>query len=269
VVGGVALLFKLSSRARAIVIAVCMACLLAAPATWAAETLGHAESGTFPAGGPTSAEVGGAGGFGGAFGGFGSHRFGAFGNHRFGGHHLGGFPGAPAGVGPGTAAAPPALGSAGAGRAGFPGVGTIAGSLGAGPGGAGGFGMGSGELDAAASWVSAHGGGTVVVDSQSTAAAAILAGHNNVAGIGGFSGNESTVSAGWLAQMVREGRIRYVLGGSDGVGGAASDGRQGSRAAIALAEKVGRKITVTYDGESFTLYDLQGKAAAILAAARS
>jgi hypothetical protein len=127
--------------------------------------------------------------------------------------------------------------------------------------------MGSGELDAAAAWASAHGGGTVVVDSQSTAAQAILDGHNNVAGIGGFSGNESTVSASWLAQMVREGRIRYVLGGSDGAGGAPSDGRQGSRAAIALAEKVGRKITIAYDGQHLTLYDLNGKASAILAAA--
>jgi len=264
VVGGVALLLQLSGRVRATVIAVCMACLLAAPTTWAAETLSHAESGTFPAGGPTSAEVGGAGGFGGAAGGFsgafGAHRFGTFGTHRFGGfgtHRFGGFPGAPGGTGGGAAGAPPGLGSAGAGL------------RGGGAAGGGGFGMGSGELDAAAAWASVHGGGTVVVDSQSTAAQAILAGHNNVAGIGGFSGNESTVSASWLAEMVREGRIRYVLGGSDGASGAPSDGRQGSRAAITLAEKVGRKITVTYDGQSFTLYDLQGKAAAILAAARS
>jgi 4-amino-4-deoxy-L-arabinose transferase-like glycosyltransferase len=256
VVGGVALLLQLSSRVRATVIAVCLACLLAAPATWAAETLGHAESGTFPAGGPTAAEVGGSGSFGGAGGGFGAHRFGGLpgvggglGAHTFGGfpgvggfsraHHFGGFPGAAKG--------------------GLPG--------GAGGGGGGGFGMGSGELDAAAAWASAHGGGTVVVDSQSTAAQAILDGHNNVAGIGGFSGNESTVSASWLAQMVREGRIRYVLGGSDGAGGAPSDGRQGSRAAIALAEKVGRKITIAYDGQHLTLYDLNGKASAILAAA--
>jgi 4-amino-4-deoxy-L-arabinose transferase-like glycosyltransferase len=269
VLGAVALLLQLSGRVRAVVIAVCMACLLAAPATWAAETLGHAESGTFPAGGPTSAEVGGAGGFGGAgggFGAFGAHRFGVFGAHRFGGlgaHRFGGFPGAPGGLGGRAAGSPPRLGAPAAGGTGFPGGG------GRGDGAGGGFGMGSVELDAAAAWASAHGGGTVVVDSQSTAAQAILDGHNNVAGIGGFSGNESTVSAGWLAEMVREGRIRYVLGGSDGAAGAPSDGRQGSRAAIALAEQVGRKITVSYDGQSFTLYDLQGKAAAILSASRS
>ena len=49
---------------RAIVIAVALAALLAAPATWAAETLGHATNGTFPTGGPASASMAGRGGVG-------------------------------------------------------------------------------------------------------------------------------------------------------------------------------------------------------------
>ncbi len=57
------------ARVRAVVVAVALAALLAAPAAWAVDTLGHATSATFPAGGPTSASAGGfggPGGFGGA-----------------------------------------------------------------------------------------------------------------------------------------------------------------------------------------------------------
>ena len=57
----------LPARARRVAVGVAIAALLAAPATWAAETLGHATSGTFPAGGPASAGTfgGGPGGGGG------------------------------------------------------------------------------------------------------------------------------------------------------------------------------------------------------------
>ena len=46
------------ARVRAVVVAVALAALLAAPAAWAVDTLGHATSSTFPAGGPASAGVG-------------------------------------------------------------------------------------------------------------------------------------------------------------------------------------------------------------------
>ncbi len=36
---------------------------------------------------------------------------------------------------------------------------------------------------------------------------------------------------------------------------------------MAIAEKVGKKVTVTANGTTVTMYDLQGKASAILAAA--
>ena len=54
-----------SRRARMVALGVAMAGLLAAPATWAAQTLGHATNGTFPAGGPANVAGGGFGGPGG------------------------------------------------------------------------------------------------------------------------------------------------------------------------------------------------------------
>ena len=69
---------------------------------------------------------------------------------------------------------------------------------------------------------------------------------------------------------VRDGRLRWLLAegsGQGGLRGLPGDTRQGSAAAIAIAEKVGTKVTFTSDGTQVTLYDLQGKSAAILAAA--
>ena len=67
---------------------------------------------------------------------------------------------------------------------------------------------------------------------------------------------------------VRDGRLRWLVDdGSGGFGGFGGDTRQGSRAAMAIAEQVGRKVTVTSNGTTITMYDLQGRAAAILAAA--
>jgi hypothetical protein len=182
---------QLSARLRAAVMAVAVAALLAAPATWAAETIGHATAATFPAGGPASAQAGGFGRPpGGGFGGFGRGR--AFG-------FQGGNPGSPGGAG----FAPPGAsgsgvqglftnpqsqsqsqsqsGSGGFGfrRGGF-GGGGFGGGFG-GPGGGGAFGGDSTSLNAAAQYAKAHGGGAIGVESQSSAAAAILANDANVA----------------------------------------------------------------------------------------
>jgi hypothetical protein len=59
----------LDKRFRAVVVAAAMGVLLLAPATWAAQTLGHATSTTFPAGGPADAGGAFAPGGGGPFGG--------------------------------------------------------------------------------------------------------------------------------------------------------------------------------------------------------
>lgn len=68
VVAAVALALLGAGRARAVAVAAITAVLLVAPATWAAQTLDHATSSTFPAGGPANAG-GGFGGPGGAPGG--------------------------------------------------------------------------------------------------------------------------------------------------------------------------------------------------------
>jgi len=295
------LIVAFPARVRAVVVAVALAALLAAPACWAVDTLGHATSSTFPAGGPASTQGFGGPGGSGARAGF-ATRGGAGG---FGG--LGGLAGR-GGVGGGS-------GGAGGG---FPsGHGALGAGAGAGSGGA--FGGDSATLQAASRYAASHGGGTVAVESQSSAAEAIVAGDTNVAGIGGFSGLESSVSPSWLAMEVRDGRLRWILadtgsgpgagagagagatgsgagiaslfsgsgsgsasssgsGSASGFGshfgagadqrGGLGDGRTGSAKAFAIAEKVGRKVTFTVDGQTVTMYDLQGTASAILAAAR-
>jgi 4-amino-4-deoxy-L-arabinose transferase-like glycosyltransferase len=254
VVGGVCaalVAMRLTPRRRAVVMAVAVAALVAAPATWSAETLGHATSATFPAGG-----AGGAGGPGGAGG--------AGGPGGAGGRGFGSGLGRPGrgGLGfraPGFGFARPGFGGPGGGFRGAPG-----GFRGAGAG----FGGDSATLTAAARYAKAHGGGALGVESQSSAAAAILAGGADVAGLGGFSGRESAVSARWLATEVRNGRLRWLVAtGSSGFGGFGGDSRQGSRAALTIAEHVGRKVIVTAGATTVTMYDLQGKASAILAAA--
>ena len=60
----VILALELPRRVRGLLVAVVLAALLAAPAAWAADTLGHATSTTFPAGGSASASAGGPGGSG-------------------------------------------------------------------------------------------------------------------------------------------------------------------------------------------------------------
>ena len=175
------------------------------------------------------------------------------------------------------------------GQAGAPpagGAGSAAGGRGAGGAGFGG-GPGGGEasLTEALTYIHAHGGGTLAVESQSSAATAIIEKDADVAGIGGFSGRESTVSISWLADEVAAGKIRWVLGGEESGGGLPGDTRKGSSVAIAAAAKVCRKVTLpstasTVSGTSgtstlfgtrtgattsstATLYDCQGRAAAL------
>jgi 4-amino-4-deoxy-L-arabinose transferase-like glycosyltransferase len=262
VAGGTALLLalRLPSRARTALVVVAMAALLAAPTTWAAETLGHATSSTFPAGGPASAEsgVGGGPGAGGGFGG------GSGGGPRGGGRS--GFRGR--GFTPGA----PGAGAAGSGASAPSGSGVTslfhAGS-GAAAGGAGGaFGAGDDQaLTAALSYVKSHGGGTIGVESQSDAATEILSSDADIAGLGGFSGKESSVTARWLAMEVKAGHLRWLLNDGTTAGALPGDTRTGSEKAFDIAEKACQKVTVKDGTTSTTLYDCQGDTAAILAAA--
>ncbi|MHB8233665.1 MAG: mannosyltransferase YkcB-related protein, partial [Solirubrobacteraceae bacterium] len=142
----------------------------------------------------------------------------------------------------------------------------------------------------AVAYVKSHGGGTIAVASQSSAASAIIASGAKVAGIGGFSGRESDVGTAWLAQRVSSGAIRWVLGEQTGQGSGprlAGDTRAGSKAALTAVAKVCRKVTLPASSASAassgeaagasgagvaaastatTLYDCQGRAAAIASA---
>jgi 4-amino-4-deoxy-L-arabinose transferase-like glycosyltransferase len=288
-VAAVVLAIGLSRRMRAIALAVGLAALLAAPATWAAETLGHPTSSTFPSGGPASASMGGpGGGFGG--GGHAGFRFrgGGAGAGAGGGFSgaAGGPPGAAAGAssssggagvggqvrslfGSGSSSTGSSAGAgAGAGGGGFAGRGAGAGGFGGGM-----FGGDTASLNAAVAYAKAHGGGTIGVESQSSAATAIVSSDANVAGLGGFSGRESSVTASWIAMEVKAGRLRWVMTDGSGQGGSAGgfagpgDSRQGSAAALAVVAKACKAVTFTSSGSKVTMYDCQGKSSAILAAA--
>ena len=239
-------------RIRAVLVSVALAALLAAPATWAAETIGHATSGTFPSGGPASASSGvGGGGLGpGAGAGFRSGpprgSAGHFGGGGFGGGGLGG---------------PPAGGFGGpTGRA-FSGGPSRA-------GGGGGFGGDSATLSAEIAYAKAHGGGTIGVASQSSAAAAILSSNADVAGLGGFSGRESSVTAKWIAMEVNDGRLRWVVAeGGQSLGGP-GDTRTGSAAAVRIVAETCPAVKVRTTTQTVKMYDCRGRAQAILAAAQ-
>jgi hypothetical protein len=256
-VGGVcavALGFRLAPRLRGALVAAALAALLAAPAVWAAETLGHATNGTFPTGGPASASVGGPGGFGGPGGpggpGPGGPRPG--GSGRPGGASTGGFGPSPAA---GFAGPPAGAGARGPGAGGF------------GAGGGGGFGGDSSTITAAVRYARAHGGGTIGVASQGSAASAILSSNANananVAGLGGFSGRESSVSPTWIASEVRAGRLRWVIVDSTQGVRLPGDTRTGSQAALSAVERACRAVTVPSGATSDTMYDCLGRADAI------
>jgi hypothetical protein len=106
------------------------------------------------------------------------------------------------------------------------------------------------------------------VSSQSSAATAILSSNANVAGLGGFSGRESSVTAAWLAQEVAAGRLRWVIVDGTQAGGLPGDTRTGSQAAMDVVAKSCRAVTLGTSGNSTTMYDCLGRSAAILQAPR-
>ena len=86
-------------------------------------------------------------------------------------------------------------------------------------GGGGPFGGNSQTLTQAVAYARANGGGAVATGSQQGAAGPIIDSGADVAAIGGFSGRESQVDAKWLAEAVRDGRVRWVLADQGGMGG--------------------------------------------------
>jgi 4-amino-4-deoxy-L-arabinose transferase-like glycosyltransferase len=296
-VAALALVALGSRRARLVSATAAIAALLLAPSVWAVDTLGHATSSTFPEGGPANVQAAGGGMFGarGAPGAFGARAggppagVGASGATRAapGGEGATSLPGGVPMFGNG--AGPPAVGSSSSGAAATQAQGARSGF------GAGGFGgpMGGGQLSSQVlSYVKQHGGGTIAVSSQTSASSAIIASGTKVAGIGGFSGRESSVSTAWLAQRVRSGAIRWVLGeqsATQSFRGLPGDTRAGSKAAITAVEKACRKVTLstsagtasagtagagttsggagsTAGSASTSLYDCQGRADALASA---
>jgi hypothetical protein len=122
-------------------------------------------------------------------------------------------------------------------------------------------------LTAAIRYVTQHGGGTIGVESQSTAAEVILSANANVAGLGGFSGRESSVSATWLVQELRSGRLRWIITDNTQSASLPGDTRTGSQSAFSIVAQTCKAVTLTSAGATSTLYDCQGDSAAILQAA--
>ena len=236
IVAVAAMVAESSKKIRMVALAVALAGLMAAPATWAAQTLGHATNGTFPAGGPASA-----GGFGGP------------------GGRMGGPGGARGNFGPPNGAAPSGTAPGGTTQGGTAPGGTFgapngSSSGGAQAGGGGPFGGNSAALTEALAYAKAHGGGTIGVSSQQGAASAIIESGADVAGIGGFSGRESEVSVAWLKQAVADGRIRWVLVDGQG-GGMPQDGRTGSQTVMEWVQANGTQVT---DNGLYDLSNLSG-----------
>jgi 4-amino-4-deoxy-L-arabinose transferase-like glycosyltransferase len=200
-----ALAFDGGHRMRRAALGVGVAALLFAPGVWAFQTLDHATSSTFPAGGPASAaSMGGPGGGGGPAGGGGGQGVPPQGfTPPNGTQSQGGF-------------APPTQGGGGM------------------------FGGNTQSLTEAIAYAKANGGGTIAVSSQSGAASSMIADGADVAALGGFSGRESQVSTEWLADAVESGKIRYVLASSDS--GGMQDSRTGASDVLAAAAEAGTAV---------------------------
>jgi 4-amino-4-deoxy-L-arabinose transferase-like glycosyltransferase len=234
-----------ATRVRMAALAVGIGILMVGPAIWSVDTLGHPTSSTFPAGGPESASTGGMGGGpgGGMAGPGGSGNGGppSMSGSESGitggpsstssseGGELRAMPGGEGATesGEGAGAVSELFGESSSSAGGPP-------SMGAG-GMAGGGMFGGEDLSSVLTYTEAHGGGTIAVDSQSGASASIIEEGAEVAGIGGFSGKESTVSAEWLEERIAAGDITwlYTSGLSGGMtGGMGGDTRTGSESAI-------------------------------------
>jgi 4-amino-4-deoxy-L-arabinose transferase-like glycosyltransferase len=289
-----------ATRIRVAALACAFGLLLVGPAIWSVETLGHPTSSTFPAGGPESA--GGLGGMGGGPGGMtgGPGGRGTGGPPSFGGSE-GGRPASGASSEAGTASESGTTGlgvrgspriaepsanavgrlfgeGSGSGSSegttgvtgGPPSMGAAGGMSGGGPGGM----FGGEDLSQVLEYTEAHGGGTIAVDSQSGAAASIIEAGAEVAGIGGFSGKESSVSAAWLEERIESGAIAWIY--TSGLGGAPGGGdtRTGSESAIdAVVESCTAVSASAYSSSSESTEEgsesANGRAAAAGGAAES
>ncbi len=218
--GCAAALLVWRAHTRALVLVLALATVLAGPVAYSLATVGRSVTGGNPKAGPAAVESG----LGGAPGGGG-------------GAIAGGFPGA---GGPrlfGGARGGTSSGSSGG--LGLPGVtagsgGVASGGGAAGAGGFGGAGVANKQLT---SYLESHRDGAkylVAADGSMTAAPIILATHQLVVTVGGFSGQDPAPTLAQLEQLVSSGQLRYVYGfggargsGALGPGRLSSGGRVG------------------------------------------
>lgn len=187
------------------------------PASYAVADLGRALDGNNVLAGPASAGRGGFGGMGGP---------GAAGGRGTGGPPAGA-PGGTQGAASATALPPGTTegGAAGAGATGSGSTDAGGASSGATAGGAGR--MGGGVSDEVIAYLQQHQGGAkylLAASGSQTTASVIIATGEPVVTIGGFGGSDPAPTVTQLAQMVRDGELRYVLvsGGGMGRGGASA-----------------------------------------------
>jgi 4-amino-4-deoxy-L-arabinose transferase-like glycosyltransferase len=196
-IGGLLALRLGGGKVRGLVAATAVAgaiALAAGPTSYAVANLGHALNGNNVLAGPSSVSSGGFGGMGG------------------GGARTGGGPGGFSGTRPtGT---PPSGGTAPSGG-------------GTAPSGGGAMGGGGSLSTEVITYLEANQGSAkylVAATGSQTTASIIIATGKPVVTIGGFSGSDATPTVSQLANMVKNGELKYVLVGTGGGGG----GGQGS-----------------------------------------
>jgi 4-amino-4-deoxy-L-arabinose transferase-like glycosyltransferase len=199
----------------------------AAPASYAIANVGHALNGNNVLAGPSSVSAGGFGGGGGTRGG-------------------GGTP--PSGSGGASSGARPSF---------TPPSGTTGGPSGSGSATAGGGTMGGGaSVDAALiTYLERNQGSAkylVAVSGAQSSAPIILQTGKAVVTIGGFTGSDNAPTVGQLADMVKNGEVKYVLISGNGSGGGPGGG--GSSSAISAWVQAHGKAVTSATTSAGTLY---------------
>jgi hypothetical protein len=108
----------------------------------------------------------------------------------------------------------------------------------------------------------AHGGGTLAIASQSGAAPSIIASGADIAGLGGFSGQESRVTTGWVAGSVGSRQVRWVLGAGRRSPVPVPTPVRPGRVIVAVRQSCRRAAAIPLA----VLYDCAGRAGALAAA---
>lgn len=242
---------RFAGRVAGVALATGLAALLLPPLVWSQAVMASPSNGTLP-----TAVQGSVDGFGGRGGG------GPLNSNRGQPPNGGGIPafGRPAG-GAGNGSLPPNFSPRADGRFELP--------MGGGPGALGGPGGRSSISTGLLNYLEANRGGAeylIAVQSSHEASGVIISTGEPVMAMGGFSGSDPAMTVQQLADLVEQGKLRFVLvGGSSGPGGRNTGVSQ-------VIESVGKVVDAsTYGGQSSggTLYDLQGLANAIRSAGGS